>query len=150
MRMQRPLLLASIMVLLALGLAVPLPTEKRDPPGTGETGGQQSASEGEGGQTPCGSCYGAADPQKGISCCDSCDDVRSAYKTKGWAWPGEAAILRAAALRECLHCPLPDASLLQCPVKRRCRNTFSREAGCTRSAIASICAPALAGPGRRD
>jgi hypothetical protein len=97
---QRPLLLATIMVLLALGHAVPLPTEKVDSPGTGETGGQQSTSEGGGGQAPCGSCYGAADPQKDITCCDSCADVRSAYQTKGWAWPGEAAIMRAAALWE--------------------------------------------------
>ncbi|KYQ90746.1 endoplasmic reticulum-golgi intermediate compartment protein 3 [Tieghemostelium lacteum] len=32
----------------------------------------------------CGSCYGAEDPSKGIDCCNTCDEVKSAYNKKGW------------------------------------------------------------------
>ncbi len=32
----------------------------------------------------CGSCYGAETPAK--SCCNTCDDVREAYRLKGWAF----------------------------------------------------------------
>ena len=36
----------------------------------------------------CGSCYGAgADP---TACCNSCEDVRNAYRQKKWGFPGEA------------------------------------------------------------
>jgi hypothetical protein len=30
----------------------------------------------------CGSCYGATAPQNG--CCNTCDEVRNAYRTTGW------------------------------------------------------------------
>lgn len=36
----------------------------------------------------CGSCYGASpDP---TACCNSCDDVRAAYRQRKWGFPGEA------------------------------------------------------------
>ncbi len=37
--------------------------------------------------TDCGSCYGASpDPN---ACCNSCDDIRSAYRQRKWGFPGE-------------------------------------------------------------
>ncbi|EGG17141.1 endoplasmic reticulum-golgi intermediate compartment protein 3 [Cavenderia fasciculata] len=33
----------------------------------------------------CGSCYGAEDPSRGISCCSTCEEVRTAYQKKGWS-----------------------------------------------------------------
>lgn len=36
----------------------------------------------------CGSCYGAEDAE--VKCCNSCDEVRAAYRRQGWAFtPGE-------------------------------------------------------------
>jgi len=34
-------------------------------------------------KTDCGSCFGAGDPGE---CCNTCDDIRAAYKKKGWAF----------------------------------------------------------------
>ncbi len=35
-------------------------------------------------KSACGSCYGAETPAK--DCCNTCDDVREAYRLKGWAF----------------------------------------------------------------
>jgi len=32
----------------------------------------------------CGSCYGAEDPARNITCCNTCEDVKEAYKLKRW------------------------------------------------------------------
>lgn len=32
----------------------------------------------------CGSCYSAGDPGQ---CCNTCDEVKSAYERKGWLMP---------------------------------------------------------------
>ena len=45
---------------------------KSDPPQDEETDEEEEA---------CGSCYGAGDEGE---CCDTCDDVKRAYKRKGW------------------------------------------------------------------
>ena len=34
----------------------------------------------------CGSCYGAAD--SGV-CCNTCDEVKNAYRKKGWSFEGQ-------------------------------------------------------------
>jgi len=52
-------------------------------------------------QQACGSCYGAEDPATGRQCCNSCSDVRTAYKAKAWSWPGEQRLVHAPV--ECLH-----------------------------------------------
>ena len=41
-------------------------------------------------QVKCGSCYGAESPQ--LRCCNTCQDVRSAYLIKGWALPNPPSI----------------------------------------------------------
>lgn len=46
----------------------------------------------EGGTTePCGSCYGAGEPGE---CCNTCDDVKRAYKLKGWGLANQAEVLQ--------------------------------------------------------
>lgn len=87
MRSKRMVLFAvTLGVMVAWSHAVPLPTDKAasETSAEGDTDAHPPSE-----NTPCGSCYGADDIQKGIRCCDSCEDVRNAYKTKGWAWPGE-------------------------------------------------------------
>eukprot|EP01052_Picozoa_sp_SAG31_P053359 SAG31_NODE_13643_length_855_cov_4.900419_2_plen_106_part_00 len=34
----------------------------------------------------CGSCYGAAGPDE---CCNTCEDVKNAYRKKGWSFEGQ-------------------------------------------------------------
>ena len=96
------LLALTIGVLVAWSHAVPLPTDKAagaGAEGKQATNPQSSAPAPAQAKPPCGSCYGAADEQKGIKCCDSCDDVRHAYKEKGWAWPGQSR--PCVALQSC-------------------------------------------------
>lgn len=44
----------------------------------------------------CGSCYGAGEPG---DCCNSCDDIRNAYRKKGWAFNLETTV------ELCVHSP---------------------------------------------
>lgn len=41
-------------------------------------------------ESACGSCYGAETP--GRRCCNTCDDVREAYRLKGWAFSDPQSI----------------------------------------------------------
>jgi len=75
-------LLLAVLALQAAVQAVPLP----DPAAAPQGGAPPPPAPPP---PPCGSCYGAEDPAKGRRCCESCSDVRNAYKEKGWAWPGE-------------------------------------------------------------
>ena len=36
----------------------------------------------------CGSCYGAANPDK-TPCCNTCEDLRAVYRERRWGFPGE-------------------------------------------------------------
>lgn len=38
----------------------------------------------------CGSCYGGMEPEGG--CCNTCDDVRTAYVNRGWSFSNPDAI----------------------------------------------------------
>lgn len=38
----------------------------------------------------CGSCYGAETPE--LSCCNTCEQVREAYRKKGWAFSDPSSI----------------------------------------------------------
>ncbi|KAK2584459.1 hypothetical protein KPH14_006835 [Odynerus spinipes] len=40
----------------------------------------------------CGDCYGAANEESGIKCCNTCEDVRKAYKDRQWAFPVPSTI----------------------------------------------------------
>ncbi|XP_066594196.1 endoplasmic reticulum-Golgi intermediate compartment protein 3 isoform X2 [Prorops nasuta] len=40
----------------------------------------------------CGDCYGAANAEAGIKCCNTCEDVREAYRLKKWAPPDPSII----------------------------------------------------------
>ena len=44
----------------------------------------------EDGTAECGSCYGASDPDS--PCCNTCDDVREAYKAKHWSLPDPVTV----------------------------------------------------------
>eukprot|EP01048_Picozoa_sp_COSAG05_P016826 COSAG05_NODE_2218_length_3375_cov_289.130952_1_plen_232_part_00 len=46
----------------------------------------------------CGSCYGAGDEGQ---CCNTCDDVRNAYRKKGWSF--EQANSQGAGIVQCVH-----------------------------------------------
>uniref|UniRef100_A0A1B6I9N7 Endoplasmic reticulum-Golgi intermediate compartment protein 3 n=1 Tax=Homalodisca liturata TaxID=320908 RepID=A0A1B6I9N7_9HEMI len=35
----------------------------------------------------CGSCYGAEDPARNITCCNTCEEVKEAYRHKRWNFP---------------------------------------------------------------
>lgn len=45
---------------------------------------KESESQSEDGEEKCGSCFGAGEEGE---CCNTCDDVRRAYKRKGWVLP---------------------------------------------------------------
>jgi hypothetical protein len=61
-----------------------------------DTGGEEEGEEEE--DAECGSCYGAgADGE----CCDTCEDVRRAYRTKGWTFrPDDESIVQCVKQRE--------------------------------------------------
>ncbi|XP_012262644.2 endoplasmic reticulum-Golgi intermediate compartment protein 3 isoform X2 [Athalia rosae] len=40
----------------------------------------------------CGDCYGAASEAIGIKCCNTCEDVREAYRMRKWAFPDPSTI----------------------------------------------------------
>lgn len=42
------------------------------------------------GNSTCGSCYGAETPE--LSCCNTCEQVREAYREKGWAFSDPSSI----------------------------------------------------------
>ena len=44
----------------------------------------------------CESCYGAETP--GLTCCNNCDDVREAYRRKGWAFVDPQTIEQVRAI----------------------------------------------------
>ena len=53
---------------------------------------------GSGDTDNCGDCYGAGDPDE---CCDTCDDVRRAYRRKGWTLkPGDDTVVQCKKERE--------------------------------------------------
>ncbi|KAG2438865.1 hypothetical protein HYH02_010663 [Chlamydomonas schloesseri] len=62
-------------------------TKKKAPAAVNATlAGHEAGAGGENGTalaTGCGSCYGAEDKQG--DCCNTCDEVRAAYRRKGWA-----------------------------------------------------------------
>jgi len=78
-RSAKPVLLALLLVL-AAGQAQAMPVDTASQGGAPPPPPEQ--------QQACGSCYGAEDPATGRQCCNSCSDVRTAYTTKGWSWPG--------------------------------------------------------------
>lgn len=48
---------------------------------------QKSAHAGVSTKDECGDCYGAGEPGQ---CCNTCDEVRSLYRSRGWGFSGEA------------------------------------------------------------
>lgn len=46
----------------------------------------------------CGSCYGGLEPEGG--CCNTCEDVRTAYVNRGWSFANPDAIEQASAVQE--------------------------------------------------
>lgn len=38
-------------------------------------------------ETPCGDCYGAANDETSIKCCNTCEDVKEAYRQRKWQLP---------------------------------------------------------------
>lgn len=55
----------------------------------------------------CGSCYGAEIDQG--QCCNTCDDVKKAYRAKGWALPADSSVMEQclAAPKSKVSIPLP-------------------------------------------
>lgn len=53
------------------------------PPAAGRAGGGAAATGAPGAGAACGNCYGAGEPG---ACCASCEDVREAYRRKGWGF----------------------------------------------------------------
>ena len=51
----------------------------------------------------CGSCYGAADPDE---CCNTCEDVKNAYRKKGWSFEGQVTDNLPHSAREKLSAAL--------------------------------------------
>ena len=47
----------------------------------------------------CGSCYGGVEPESG--CCNSCEDVRTAYVNRGWSFNRPDAIEQVRRLFPC-------------------------------------------------
>jgi len=45
--------------------------------------------------TPCGDCYGAESPQ--TPCCNTCDQVKDAYRRKGWAFSDTVKVKQCVA-----------------------------------------------------
>jgi hypothetical protein len=66
-----------------------------------EEGGGGNGGNGGGAGGGCGRCYGAGTAE--TRCCQTCDDVRAAYKRKGWALPADYA-----KFRQCAHEPYAD------------------------------------------
>jgi hypothetical protein len=58
----------------------------------------------------CGSCYGGMEPEGG--CCNTCEDVRTAYVNRGWSFSNPDSIDQASPSSFLLKCSLTFFSVI--------------------------------------
>lgn len=54
----------------------------------------------------CGSCYGGVEPESG--CCNTCDEVRQAYVSRGWSFSSPDSVEQVRLLASLCNCAFPE------------------------------------------